>query len=141
MASRPLGSCFFQNILINPIFSQINTLLLTYFISYYSSAFTINHFPTTTPKCTLRSALFFNYLRSDLPFSRKSDSQEGKKAWFHLRMSRILFAARLKPRQSQLDDIAHEQTIISRQLFAILVPRARRFLVTWSGNDHWSVTN
>ena len=43
--------------------------------------------------------------------------------------------------QSQLDDIAHEQTIISRQLFAILVPRARRFLVTWSGKDHWSVTN
>ena len=44
----------------------------------------------------LRSALFFNYLRSDLPLSRKSDPQERKKAWFHLRMSRILFAARLR---------------------------------------------
>ena len=33
--------------------------------------------------------------------------------WFRLRMSRILFAA-----STQLDDIAHEQTIICRQLFA-----------------------
>ena len=31
-----------QNILTNPIISQINTLLLPYFISYYPSAFTIN---------------------------------------------------------------------------------------------------
>ena len=31
--------------------------------------------------------------------------------------------------QSQLDDIAHEQTIISRQLFAILVPEP---VVSWS---------
>ena len=34
----------FQNILTNPIISQINTLLLPYLISYYSSAFTINQF-------------------------------------------------------------------------------------------------
>ena len=39
-----LGCCYFQNILKNPIISQINTLLLPYFISYYSSAFTINQF-------------------------------------------------------------------------------------------------
>ena len=44
LASRPLGCCSFQNILTNPIISQINTLLLPYFISYYSSAFTINQF-------------------------------------------------------------------------------------------------
>ena len=44
LASRPLGRCSFQNILTNPIISQINTLLLPYFISYYSSAFTINQF-------------------------------------------------------------------------------------------------
>ena len=34
--------------------------------------------------------------------------------WFHLHMSRILFAAR----HSEVDDIAHEQIIIIRQLFA-----------------------
>ena len=39
-----LGSCSFQNILTSPIISQINTLLLPYFISYYSSAFIINQF-------------------------------------------------------------------------------------------------
>ena len=44
----------------------------------------------------------------------------------------ILFAASPLS-QPQLDDIAHEQTIISRQLFAILAPRARRFLVTTTG--------
>ena len=44
LASRPLGCYSFQNILTNPIISQINTLLLPYFISYYSSAFTINQF-------------------------------------------------------------------------------------------------
>ena len=52
LASRPLGCCSFQNILTNPIISQINTSLLPYFISQYSSAFT-----TRTPKCTLRSVL------------------------------------------------------------------------------------
>ena len=35
-----------------------------------------------------------------------------RKAWFHLRMSRLVFAAK------QLNDIAHEHTIICRQLFA-----------------------
>ena len=34
-------------------------------------------------------------------------------AWFQLRMSRILFAAK-----TDLDGIMHEQTIICRQLFA-----------------------
>ena len=41
-ASRPLGCCSFQNILTNALISQINTLLLPYFISYHSSAFAIN---------------------------------------------------------------------------------------------------
>ena len=44
LASSPLGCCSFQNIQTNPIISQINTLLLPYFKSYYSSAFTINQF-------------------------------------------------------------------------------------------------
>ena len=47
LSSRPLGCCFFQNILTNSIISQINALLcllLPYFISYYSSAFAINQF-------------------------------------------------------------------------------------------------
>ena len=44
LANRPLGCCSFQNILTNPITSQINTLLLPYFISHYSSAFTLNQF-------------------------------------------------------------------------------------------------
>ena len=52
LASRPLGCCSFQNILTNLIILQINTLLLPYFISYYSSAVT-----TATPRCTLRSIL------------------------------------------------------------------------------------
>ena len=43
LASRPLGCCSFQNILTNPIISQISTLLLPYLISYYSSAFTVIH--------------------------------------------------------------------------------------------------
>ena len=38
-----------------------------------------------------------------------------RKAWFLLRMTRIFFAANC---QTQLDHIAHEQTIICRQLFA-----------------------
>ena len=44
LARRSLGYGSFQNILTNPIISQINTLLLPYFISYYSSAFTLNQF-------------------------------------------------------------------------------------------------
>ena len=51
----PLGYCSFQNILTNPIISQIDTL--SYIISYYSSAITINS-TTTTPKCALHSVLF-----------------------------------------------------------------------------------
>ena len=35
-----------------------------------------------------------------------------RKEWFHLRMSRTLFIAK-----TQLDEIAHEQTIICRKLF------------------------
>ena len=58
-ASRPLGCYSFQNILTNAIISQINTLLLPYFISYYSSAFAILFISSTTMmlKCTLHSVL------------------------------------------------------------------------------------
>ena len=44
---------------------------------------------------------------SDLPSRRR-------KAWFHLRMSTILFAAG----QTRLEDIAHERGLICRQSFA-----------------------
>ena len=54
LTSRPLRYCSFQNILTNSIISQIDTL--PYFISYYSSAITINS-TTTTPNCTLLSVL------------------------------------------------------------------------------------
>ena len=43
-----------------------------------------------------------------MPFSRKSDR---KKAWFTYEQNIICS-------QTQLDDIAHEQSIICRQLFA-----------------------
>ena len=55
LARRPLGYCSFQNILTNPVISQIDTL--SYIISCCSSAITINS-TTTTPKCTLHSVLF-----------------------------------------------------------------------------------
>ena len=81
ISQRPLGCCSFQNILTNPIISQINTSLLPYFISYYSSAFT-----TRTPKCTLRSVLsvlnmmsFFILLAPSVFFSHVHHQLE---AWF-----------------------------------------------------------
>ena len=51
-------------------------------------------------------------------FSRKND-RKNEKTWFRLRMSRILFAAKLLSQtqsQTQLDDTADEQTIICRGL-------------------------
>ena len=41
-----------------------------------------------------------------------------EQAWFHLRMSSIVFAAKNSQSQTKLNDIAHEHTIICRQLFA-----------------------
>ena len=59
--------------------------------------------------------------QNDQPFSRKSDRKSwGRKAWFHLRMSRILLAAK-----HSWNNIAHEQTIICRQLFAGLMVGSR----------------
>ena len=60
LASRPLGCCSFQNILTNPIISQINTLLLPYFISFPYFTIPLHilqliSFTNTTPKCTLHS--------------------------------------------------------------------------------------
>ena len=65
--------------------------------------------------------LFNEYLREakrSAFFFRQERSQEGE-TWFRLRMSRILFAAKLLSQtqsQNQLDDIADEQTIICRGL-------------------------
>ena len=57
-------------------------------------------------------------------FHARAIAEEGRKAWYHLRMSSILFAAQhLSP--TQLDDIAHEQSISCRQLFAGHVVRSR----------------
>ena len=50
--------------------------------------------------------------RSDLPFSRKSDSKKEKSTVSHTHVQNIICS------QTQLDGIAHEQTIIFRQLFA-----------------------
>ena len=55
---------------------------------------------------------FFDYLRNDLPFSRKSDHKKEKSAVsFTITHEQDIFCS-----QTQLDDIAHEQTIICRQL-------------------------
>ena len=48
---------------------------------------------------------------SDLPFHETAILRR-RKAWFHIRLSRMLFAAK------SLDDSEYEQTIICRQLFA-----------------------
>ena len=61
-------------------------------------------------------SLFFlmNILRkrSDLPFSRKSDSKKERSTVSFTHVQNIICS------QTQLDGIAHEQTIICRQLFA-----------------------
>ena len=50
--------------------------------------------------------------RSDLPFSRKSDRKKEKSTVSFTHVQSIICS------QTKLDDIAHEQTIICRQLFA-----------------------
>ena len=50
--------------------------------------------------------------RSDLPFSRKSDRNKDKSTVSFTHAQNIIGS------QTQLDGIAHEQTIICRQLFA-----------------------
>ena len=60
-------------------------------------------------------SLFFNdHLRDAKRFAffRARTIARRRKEWFRLHMSRILFS------QTQLDDIAHKQTVICRQLFA-----------------------
>ena len=54
----PLGCCSFQNILTNPIISQINTLLLPYLFLTIPRRLQLISSTTMTPKCTLRSVLF-----------------------------------------------------------------------------------
>ena len=50
--------------------------------------------------------------RSDLPFSRKSDRKKEKSTVYFTLVQNIISS------QTQLDGIAHELTIICRQLFA-----------------------
>ena len=50
--------------------------------------------------------------RSDLPFSRESDRKKEKNTVSFTHVQNIICS------QTQLDGIAHEQTIICRQLFA-----------------------
>ena len=50
--------------------------------------------------------------RSDLPFSRKSDRKKEKSTVSFTHVQNIICS------QTQLDGIAHKQTIIGRQLFA-----------------------
>ena len=67
LASRPLGCCSFQNILTNPIISQINKL--SYCISYYSFAFTINQFHNHDAQVYSPQSLVFDfYLSADAQF-------------------------------------------------------------------------
>ena len=53
--------------------------------------------------------------RSDLPFSRESDCKKEKSTVSFMRVQNIICS------QTQLDGIAHEKTIICRQLLAGLV--------------------
>ena len=52
------------------------------------------------------------FLRSDLPFSCKSDSKKEKSVVSFTHEQNIIYS------QTELDDIAHEQAIICKQLFA-----------------------
>ena len=56
--------------------------------------------------------IFGKRQRSDLPFSRKSDRMNGEKRTFITHEQNIICS------QTQMDDIAYEQAIIYRQLFA-----------------------
>ena len=53
--------------------------------------------------------------RSDLPFSRESDGKKEKSTVSFMHVQNIICS------QTQLDGIAHEKTIICRQLLAGLV--------------------
>ena len=57
--------------------------------------------------------------RSDLPFSRKSDRKKEETTVSFTHVQNIICSQTLS--QTELDDIAHEQTIICRQLFAVHV--------------------
>ena len=57
-------------------------------------------------------SLFFNYLRSDLPLSSKNDRKKEKSVVSFTREQNIIC------NQTQLGDIAHEKTIICKELFS-----------------------
>ena len=57
--------------------------------------------------------LFFNYLQSDLPFLRKSDRNREKSVVSFTHELNIICS------QTQLDDIAHEQTTLQVTWWAL----------------------
>ena len=77
--------------------------------------------------------------RSDLPFSRKSDRKKEKSTVSFTHVQNIICS------QTQLDGIAHEQTIMFRQLFAGHVmgsrPMKRKEKFASNGNQQYSTEN
>ena len=77
--------------------------------------------------------------RSDLPFSRKSDRKKEKSTVSFAHVQNII------SNQTQLDGIAHEQTIIFRQLFAGHVmgswPMKTKEKFVSNGNQQYSTEN
>ena len=78
--------------------------------------------------------------RSDVPFSRKSDRKKEKSTVSFTRVQNIICSQTLS--QTQLDGIAHEQTIICKQLFAGHVVGSRQMkrkknLLWMIMNNYW----
>ena len=61
--------------------------------------------------------------QSDLPFSRKSDRKKEKSTVSFTHVQNIICS------QTQLDSIAHEQTIICRHLFAGHIVGSRLWMI------------
>ena len=74
-------------------------------------------------------SLFFDYWRSNLPFSRKSDGKKEKSVVSFTHGQNIICS------QARLDDIALEQNIISCRQFH------RRKTSDWSTRDHVTLPN
>ena len=78
--------------------------------------------------------------RSDVPFSRKSDRKKEKSTVSFTHVQNIICSQTLS--QTQLDGIAHEQTIICKQLFAGHVVGSRQMkrkknLLWMIMNNYW----
>ena len=112
-------SCIFSIVLVRiPDFWSSDSCECHFYL------FTITQTALFQSKYTINESIFH---------FRASAIARRRKAWFHLGMSRVLFCS-----QTQLDNIAHEQTIICGQLFVgHLVgsrPMKRRANFTSSGN-------